>query len=119
MSVDQMVCHVADQLRFALGDLDAGSPSGALTNSFVRWLAIAWMPWPPKLMIRTAPALLQTRPAELETDVRALRALIERFAAKGSTGRFGAHPMFGRLSNPLWGRLAWRHLDYHFRQFGV
>jgi hypothetical protein len=27
--------------------------------------------------------------------------------------------MFGDLSPGLWGRLAWRHLDYHLRQFGA
>ncbi len=119
MSVDQMLCHTADQLRFAVGDLDAGSPSGILTNRPLRWFAIAWMPWPPRFMISTSPSLLQTGPNGFEHDVGELRGLIRRFSRKGREGRFDPHPMFGALSNALWGRLAWRHLDYHLRQFGA
>jgi hypothetical protein len=29
------------------------------------------------------------------------------------------HPAFGRMSRRVWGVLGYRHLDHHFRQFGV
>ena len=29
------------------------------------------------------------------------------------------HPFFGKLTNDQWGVLLYKHLDHHFRQFGV
>jgi len=28
------------------------------------------------------------------------------------------HPLFGTMNKYLWGRLIWKHIDYHLRQFG-
>jgi hypothetical protein len=33
--------------------------------------------------------------------------------------RWAAHPAFGRMSHRAWGVLGYRHLDHHFRQFGI
>ena len=30
-----------------------------------------------------------------------------------------AHPVFGHFTKEQWGILQWKHLDHHFRQFGV
>jgi hypothetical protein len=30
-----------------------------------------------------------------------------------------AHPVFGHFTKDQWGALQWKHLDHHFRQFGV
>ena len=29
------------------------------------------------------------------------------------------HPVFGHFTKEQWGILQWKHLDHHFRQFGV
>ena len=29
------------------------------------------------------------------------------------------HPVFGHFTKEQWGVLQWKHLDHHFRQFGV
>ncbi|MGH9801334.1 MAG: DUF1569 domain-containing protein, partial [Blastocatellia bacterium] len=29
------------------------------------------------------------------------------------------HPAFGKLSTKDWGALTYKHMDHHFRQFGV
>ncbi|AZQ43638.1 DUF1569 domain-containing protein [Nonlabens ponticola] len=29
------------------------------------------------------------------------------------------HPVFGHFTKDQWGTLQWKHLDHHFRQFGV
>ncbi|ARN79423.1 hypothetical protein BST97_09060 [Nonlabens spongiae] len=29
------------------------------------------------------------------------------------------HPVFGKFTNEQWGQMQWKHLDHHFRQFGV
>lgn len=56
--------------------------------------------------------------ASFEAECLRLHHAIEAFAS--FEGRLnGAHPHFGRMSHPDWGRFAWVHLDHHLRQFGV
>jgi hypothetical protein len=45
---------------------------------------------------------------------------IDRFVRRGSAQpSYPVHPFFGRLSGEQWGRLTWKHLDHHLRQFGA
>ena len=49
-----------------------------------------------------------------------LVALVKRFAESGRASADGrVHPFFGRLTGDQWGRLSYKHLDHHLRQFGV
>lgn len=45
--------------------------------------------------------------------------LLERFAARPPDATWPLHPAFGTLSRRAWGVLGYRHVDHHFRQFGV
>lgn len=63
--------------------------------------------------------LLSTRPDDLERDKAKLKDLIGRFNAAGPAHDWSVHPLFGKLPGKQWGRLAYRHLDHHLRQFGV
>jgi hypothetical protein len=38
--------------------------------------------------------------------------------AKESNFQKYPHPLFGKMSKTLWGRLVYRHFDHHLRQFG-
>ena len=33
--------------------------------------------------------------------------------------RFPPHPIFNKLGRRQWGKLAYKHVDYHLKQFGV
>ncbi len=45
---------------------------------------------------------------------------IDRFVRRGDAQpTYPIHPFFGRLNGEQWGRLAWKHLDHHLRQFGA
>ncbi|HEX8695855.1 MAG TPA: DUF1569 domain-containing protein [Longimicrobium sp.] len=117
MSAPQMLCHVSDALRSALGDLPVRSKGKKLfTHPVMRWLLIYVLPWPKGAP--TAPELLTTGPAEWRADLAAFRELAERMAARDPGGAWPAHPLFGALSGKAWGDLTYRHLDHHLRQFG-
>jgi hypothetical protein len=121
MTAHEVVCHLAEPLRVALGDRKAGripSPLGLPgVSAFVVWL----MPWPRGAP--TAPEFLPGRgmasPTEFERDREALLGLLERFTNTAADFVFGPSPVFGRLDRSSWGRLQWRHLDHHLRQFGL
>ena len=57
---------------------------------------------------------------DLQTERERLRGLIDRFVAAGSNGcTTHPHSFFGPLTPDEWATLMYKHLDHHFRQFGV
>jgi hypothetical protein len=114
----QMLCHVADQLRHGLGDLDAQPLRTPLARAPLNWLVIHLLPWP-KGKAQSPPEFLARRPATWTLDVVDLNTLIERFGARSAEADWPDSPVFGRISGASWGVLAYRHLDHHFRQFRV
>ena len=113
-----MVCHVGDQLRVALGELETAGVPGFLRFRPLRQLFVYWLPWP-KGRIEAPPEMLTTTPSEWNDDVSALHVLIENFGKEDPVAKWASHPSFGPLSGDEWGILSWKHLDYHLQQFGV
>ncbi|TPW11975.1 MAG: hypothetical protein FD129_1557, partial [bacterium] len=62
------------------------------------------------------PEAFTTKPGKWDADLAACHQLIERVAA---AERLEPHPFFGNLNIDEWGRLSWKHLDHHLRQFGA
>jgi hypothetical protein len=122
MSAHQMVCHVSDTLRMALGRAQVAPIRGRLPAAIVKWLALyAPLRWP--LGIRTTPETDQlagggTRPAGFASDVAQALALLELVASE-SAPLAAEHPVFGRMRRSDWLRWAYLHTDHHLRQFGA
>ena len=51
--------------------------------------------------------------------VQDIRAAIESLITRPKDGPWPLHAALGSISGAQWGRLLYRHTDYHFRQFGV
>jgi hypothetical protein len=123
MTAHQMVCHLNDSFDVAAGTKYASPASGLLQRTVVResakWVALRTpLPWPHGFPTR--PELEQGRggtpPSEWETDCAALNRRLAEFANRQ---KFGQHPIFGAMSPPDWFIWGYRHVDHHFRQFGV
>lgn len=122
MSAHQMVVHLADGFRMALGRKPVARACGPLSRSVVKWLALyAPLPWPAG--VATSPEIDQacggTAPAEFATDVAQLETLLEQAAAPDPALDGQAHPVFGPMSAAAWLRWGYRHVDHHLRQFGA
>lgn len=120
MSAHQMICHLADALRMAIGRKAVSPATGLLQRTIVKWIVLyAPAPWPAG--IRTRPEIDQeiggTAPREFASDVADLEALLNLIATGPVEWR--PHPIFGPMSQAAWLRWAYRHADYHLRQFGV
>ncbi len=109
-----MVCHLADQLRVAVGDLPTRRHDNIASRTILKWLVVYSPLEAPRGKVQTAPEMLTSAPSKWAEDVGAVEALIHRLAA---TPTQAMHPFFGPLSHGAWGRLAWKHLDHHLRQF--
>lgn len=123
MSAHEMVVHLGDGARMALGRMPV-RPSRIraarwLRLPVVKHVFVYLLPFP-----RSAPTareLLSTRPGDWTEDVATFARLSEDLAARATDPQslWPEHPFFGRLSRRDWGTLGYRHTDHHLRQFGV
>jgi hypothetical protein len=119
MSAAQVVCHLADSLKMALGELQVAPKNLPIRYPPLKQVIIYLAPFPKNAP--TAPDLVARPPRAWDEDVRDLRSLLDRVSARGTDAQatWPAHPAFGRLSRRAWGVLIYRHVDHHLRQFGV
>lgn len=122
MTASQMICHLADQIRVALGSIAVADQSTFLTRTVTKRLVLLGMPIP-RGKVQTFPEIDQaagkgTAPTTFADDVAALKHVISEFIATEPNFAFQRHSLFGALNRQQWGRLISLHLDYHLRQFG-
>ena len=120
MSVAQMVCHVCDAYRMALGEKAASPATTLFRRTVMKWIALrAPMKWPHG--VPTRPEMEQgiggTPPVEFERDRAMLVVIFDRFC-EPSANLSPTHPFFGLMSREDWLRWGYLHADHHLRQFG-
>src|SRR5215469_9385689 len=99
MSAHQMICHLSDSFRSAMGEKPTGQNSPLFKRTVYKWVAL-WGPlaWPHN--IDTRPELNQqqggTQPVEFASDVDAFHRLFRRYCTW--EGNFAPHAWMGRLS---------------------
>jgi Protein of unknown function (DUF1569) len=122
MSAHQMICHLSDSFRMAIGLKSVSSTGRPIRQRTVKWIAL-YLPlrWPAG-GIRTRPEIDQevsgTPPADFKADVAELLALFERITAKPRSFDWQTHPILGPMSDAAWLRWGYLHMDHHLRQFG-
>jgi hypothetical protein len=122
MSAHQMICHLSDSFRMAMGQKSVSDATGPLQRTVVKWIAL-YVPvrWPPGILTR--PEIDQlcagTRPADFAANVAELETLMKLVTTRDKTFRWAAHPIFGTMSHAAWLRWAYLHMDHHLRQFGA
>ena len=117
MSAPQMIAHLVDAMRMAIGELPVPSKTLPLRYTPIKQLVIYCLPFPKGAP--TAPQLVSRAPGDWPSECATLLTLIERFAEGDRGAAWPEHPAFGRLTGSNWGVLAYRHIDHHFKQFGV
>ena len=119
MTVSQMLAHCKQAFKVPLS-----------TKPMPRYLIgrlVGWMvkkklyddvPW--KQGLPTAPGFIIKDERDFETEKKALLELIHEFHRRGpgEAGKY-PHPFFGSYTPDQWGKMMWKHLDHHLRQFGV
>lgn len=119
MTVNQMICHLTDSFRAALGEKQS---SMLPPRRWLMWLALyVPIPWPHG--VPTRPEMSQeiggTKPVEFQNDLQQLLLYMDRFFATPGDTVFSPHPMFGPMSRKERMRWAYLHMDHHLRQFGA
>ena len=120
MSAGEMVCHLTDAFKVALGETPTNLRTSILSNRLVRWLIISVFPLP-RGKATTSREFQLTLPANWNADRGDFRRYFERVLVKGRdpNATWNTHPSFGRMGTNQYGKLMYKHMDHHLRQFGV
>ncbi len=120
MSAHEMICHLGDSFRAALGEKKLSPATTPFKRTLFKWTAL-WvpLPWPHGIMTRSEmdQRVGGTRPEEFAADREKLRILFDRFC--DWPGEFAPHPVLGPLSRKERMRHGYLHVDHHLRQFGA
>jgi hypothetical protein len=118
MTVDQMLWHVNESFRLALGDVEFQRMNvPRLPKALLKWIVL-YVPWPRG----RAPTYDEMRAREAHdfgVEQQRLLELVDRMASRSLDGAWPGNPTLGRMSGREWNHLQAKHLDHHLRQFGV
>ncbi len=117
MSVDQMLWHLNASLDLGIGRLRAVPMQMPLPRAVIRTVAL-YFPWP-RGRVQAAPELRARGAFDLAEERARFHVLVEEFASRPLDIEWQPHPMLGQLDGAGWTRLQAKHVDHHFRQFGV
>ena len=117
MNVSQMLAHVAGALRMARGELHVASRNLPIRYPPLKQLVIFWLPFPRGAP--TAPELIGIDIDDWDSGIADVRTQIEHFATRDRNADWPIHPAFGKMTPRAWGVLGYRHIDHHFKQFGI
>ena len=120
MSVHQMICHLNDSYKIALGEMTVSPATSLLQRTLFKWAALkAPMQWPKGFPTR--PEVEQGKggsaPVDFARDLASLRSTLDRFC-NGLPVPLVPHPTFARMTTDDWMRWGYLHGDHHLRQFG-
>ena len=117
MNAPQMIAHLSDQIRMALGEVPARRGSGMMSVWPMNYLMIYVVPWPHGA--KGPFEAFTTKPSTWDADRETLAGLIDRFCAKSEDQTWPEHPLFGKLSGHDWAALSYKHFCHHLRQFSA
>lgn len=117
MTLPQMLVHCRIQLQLALGEVTV-KPQGSslMKSSFGKWVAFSQLPWPKS---SKTPREMDMNKNEYDhsTVDKEKDMLIHYLKLVKQQNSLCSHPFFGKLNRKEWGRLIYKHLDHHLRQF--
>lgn len=119
MTVSQMLAHCKAAFRVPLTEKPLPRMLiGRLLGWAFRKKLYDDVPW--KKGLPTSPEFRVRDDRDFDREKTELLELINRFytAGPGVAGKY-PHPVFGSFTPEQWGKMMWKHLDHHLRQFGV
>ena len=118
MDANAMLNHLRQSALMALGELPVACKNKRLFQVFpIKHLILYVVPFPKGAP--TAPELLLSDAAAVDSLRSELVSLVERIGSGPRDGYGPVHPLFGPLSFREWGVATYKHTDHHLRQFGA
>lgn len=121
MNVAQMLKHCQLPLDVATQKKEMEAKAGFLKRfvfkSFIKPHMYNDKPWKPNL--KTPKEFVITNTNTFTSEKENLTTLVNEFANKKDNTNWPTHPLFGDFTTEQRGKMQYKHLDHHLKQFGV
>jgi hypothetical protein len=114
-SSGQMLWHVNQVLGTSLGEVKVERRLPPFPVAMLKFMLFK-LPWPHGAP--TAPEYVPQDANEFERERGHCLELIDRFGTRRADEPEWPPAVFGPLTGEEWGRLQYRHIDHHLKQFG-
>lgn len=118
MDVAQMLAHCAGPLQVSLGKLTLKKPNLVFKLMLSIFKSSLYNDKPWKHGLATAKEYKVLEPKQCNAEKAALLGLVDEFHSKREQRKWPSHPYFGDFTTEQWGKMQYKHLDHHLRQFG-
>ena len=120
MNIGQMFKHCQLPIKVALGENNMEMKVGFIKKQIFKLfkpMMYSVKPW--KHNMQTAKEFIITEPLVFESERTNLVTLINEFASKKDHTNWPEHPVFGYFTTEQRGKMQYKHIDHHLRQFGA
>lgn len=117
MSVGQMLWHCQVFVKDAIKNKKYTKKGNPLLRWFFKKSMYSDKLW--RKNLPTTPIAKAKEDKEFEVEYNRLQELIKQLYILKDREKWNPHPFFGDFTPEQWGKLEYKHLDHHLRQFGV
>ncbi|WP_445381422.1 DUF1569 domain-containing protein [Robiginitalea sp. IMCC43444] len=117
MDAAQMVWHCQIPLQVGIKNKLPKKKGNLLMRLFFKKSLYNDKPW--RKNLPTIPSARATESKDFNQEYGKLLELVDTFHHLKSRESWNPHPMFGSLTSEQWGKLEYKHLDHHLRQFDL
>ena len=117
MNTGQMLFHCQMPLNIILEKENYGVKPNWLINLLFKNSMYSDKLW--RKNLPTAPGFKIIDEKDFDTEKKAITNLIDELNTHRERDDWQPHPAFGKMTKDQWGKMQYKHLDHHFRQFGV
>jgi len=116
MTVGQMAWHCQFPFKIGIKNKDKGK-GNLFGRLFIKKSMYNDKPF--RKSLPTASSLKTKETKQIAQEKEILRNLVSEFHELKTRKSWNPHPIFGKLTHEQWGKMQFKHLDHHLRQFGV
>lgn len=117
MTVGQMAHHCQLPLNVILEKENYNLKPNWFAKTFFKKAMYSDKPW--KKNLPTMKQFRETTPRDFTTEKQNLQQLLDEFETQRERTDWKPHPSFGAMTKEQWGKMQYKHLDHHFRQFNA
>ena len=120
MTVSQMMVHCQLPLAIALKKRDLQEKPNFIKKFFLSFFKSSlYNDSPVRKNLPTLKEFTITDTHDFEKEKERLSGLINEFHLEKSKKEWDPHPLFGKFTVEQWGKMQYKHLDHHLKQFNV
>ncbi|RDK89255.1 DUF1569 domain-containing protein [Marinirhabdus gelatinilytica] len=117
MSHAQMLHHCQLPLNVLMEKRDYNLKPNWFAKVFFKKAMYSDKPW--KKNLPTMPQFKEKEPRDFNGEKEKLQSLLNEFDKKRNQDSWPDHPSFGKFTKEQWGKMQYKHLDHHLRQFNA